>query len=120
MLHGGDQVGAEPALRRLERAERIFRQQAREKLLGQILGLRRRVPLPPDEGVEGKPIGTAQFLQRGGGLLRRGLPGRQHDTPVRRAEIPRDARSGFEILFGHRHALLGAPLRSESRPAPIY
>lgn len=61
----------------------ILGQQLAEKLLRQILGVVRRLPAAPHEGVERIPIGGADRLERGG-RLRGLLPvRRQHDGPSR-------------------------------------
>jgi len=67
-------------------------EQAREKLLGQVLGFRRIVSIAPDISVKRRPIRAAQLLQCLVGLLRVTGPGRLHDTPVRRDKPRRCGR----------------------------
>ena len=58
-----------PAFGRLDRREPIMLQQSREEFLGQVLGVVRAVPAPPDVRVKGIPIGTAEPFE-GFGRLR--------------------------------------------------
>ena len=64
VLEEREQERPELALLMVQVIEEILLQQPREKLLRQVLRLRRVVPLAPDLGVERRPVGAAQLLQR--------------------------------------------------------
>ena len=64
MFQPDEQERAKFAALRVSHAQMFAFQEPGEELLGQILSVVRIMRLPPDEGVEGIPIGAAQLLQR--------------------------------------------------------
>ncbi len=74
MFQRREQEGAEPSAFGAQAGEIILLEETREKRLGQILGILLGVAAPADIGVERKPVGAAQFLQRPVGLRRGRLP----------------------------------------------
>src|ERR1700690_591335 len=80
----------------------IFFEKTREKGLGQVLGILLRVAAAADVGVERKPVGTAQFLQRPVGLRGGTFARREHDRPMRRGKnVARRGRGRCGSFGGH-------------------
>ena len=96
MLQGFQQKGPEPPPFPAGQREVFFPQKPREKLLGQILGIMRAVPLTPHVSIEGAPIGAAQALQGLISLRNLCLPREQHHTPVSGIEV---SRPGSRFVF---------------------
>ena len=97
MFQRRQQEGAETAVFGAQAGEIIFPQKPREEGLGQIFRVLLRVTAAADVGVERKPVGAAQFLQRAVGLRCGTFTRREHDRPVRRGEdIARRGRSRLE------------------------
>jgi hypothetical protein len=86
MVEAGEQEGTEPPLRTVGFGELAPLEQAGEKRLGQVLGIRRRMTATPDKGVERIPVGAAQVRQGlprvGGVAASRG----RHQRPACRQE----------------------------------
>jgi len=78
------------------RRDNFFQESARRSL-GQIFGVFLCVAAAADVGVERKPVGAAQFLQRLVGLRRGTFASGEHDRPVRRGkDIARAVETGVE------------------------
>ena len=100
MFQRRQQKGAELSLFAGQVREKIFLQQPREKCLRQILRVLLGVTAPADVGVKRKPVGPAQFLQRGVRLRRVPPARREHDRPVRRGEDVARRGRGRRGMFG--------------------
>jgi len=84
--------------RKLERTEftlepvnackRLVFHQMKKKTLGQVLGILRRMPAAPSEGVEWIPIVPAQLGQSRGASLFLALRRRQDDRPMSSVKTP--------------------------------
>ena len=86
MFEGGEEEGAESAAVAVQAGEVIFLEEAGEEFLGEVLGIGAGMALAADVGVEGIPVGVAEFLQGAGRLRRTRLARCQDDGPMRRGE----------------------------------
>src|SRR5436190_17451162 len=82
MVQGREEKRAELSFLAGDGAESVLSQQPREKLLGEILRVMRRVTALADIGVERIPIGLAELCQRLAGAWCVIASGRQHNRPV--------------------------------------
>ena len=90
-----EQERAEFSLLRIQPGEVVAREQARKKLLREILGIRIAIPFAPGKKINRRPVGAAKFFERGGVIRRTRLPGQQHDAPVRRVELRETVHGGI-------------------------
>src|SRR5258708_20840542 len=82
MAQGGEEEGAELAPAAVGQFDIFVFEEAREEVLGDVLGVMRRVALPSGKSINGIPVGLAEPLQGLGGSGGTALPRLQHDTPV--------------------------------------
>src|SRR4030095_3987353 len=87
-----------------EAIEVIPSEEAREKRLCEVFRILFRVTAPPDIGVERKPIGAAEFLERRVRFRRVPLSRRDDDGPTCRVKITGE---GLSLKSTHRR---GEPL----------
>ena len=98
MLQRRQQERTKPALLAAEALQVIALKEAGKETLGEVFGVLLRVAVAADVGIEGIPVGAAQFLQRPFCLWRAAAASGQHDRPVRRGEnVARCGRSGSRM-----------------------
>src|SRR5262245_65772946 len=81
MLQSRQKKRAKATALGVESLEIILFKEAGEERLGQVLGVLPGMATPPHVGVERKPIGTAQFIERPSRLWRGTPPGREPQRP---------------------------------------
>lgn len=104
VLECRQQEGAETAPVALGAGEEIALQHAGKETLREVLSILGTVPQPPNVNVKRIPVSAAKHFERRLRARRSALPRRQHETPVRRAEIARTASGGVQIALGSGRA----------------
>ena len=105
MFEPTQQKGAESTKLGIGDAQMPAFEQPAEKALGEILGVGRSIPLPPDKSVEWIPICAAKLLQRQDRLSRLGLGRLDDEAPVRGSKLRVSERGSQDqvLLWVHIH-----------------
>ena len=103
MIQRSDEERAEAPFARVNGAQRMALQEAREKFLGQVLSVMRIFSLPPHVAVERMPVSATELLERRRRFRRMLISCAQDHAPMRR---DKRGRSGHrpQGFFGNRHA----------------
>jgi hypothetical protein len=111
MPQGHAQESPDPAFGRFKTLKRLAGEEPFEESLRQILGIIVTSAVASDAGVDGIPVGGAEFFESLAGAVRLGITGGQHDAPVgggeSRAFQGNDGRSGFFAAGRHGGRVFG-------------